>query len=195
MAEFNITGAKLAGKPMVIELDILTPPPPLVLLINPDTLDLKFVPKITEARVRWTDRRDSGYILQAHHDELDMLSASGRSAMFYTNRGITSSERARTVGWENIQHLLAIYRNNGMNFNPKPGRRGTNLIQSVGRVLIVYDEVIYRGSFESFSLTETEEKQFNVDFNFDFKVSRMTNIRGLSNSIMNNVLQSDPRFV
>lgn len=194
MAEFNITGVKAPLKPMVIELEINESPPPLVLLINPESLDLKFVPKVSEIRTRWIDRSESGYIFHTHHDELDVLTASGRSAMFYTSRGLTSAERERTLGWENIQQLVAVYRNNGMNFNKKPNRRGTGVIDSVGRVLIIYDGYLYRGSFESFTLGETADRPFNLTFTFDFKVTETFNVRGVSQTIMNNILQSDPRF-
>jgi len=193
MAEFSITGVKKPTKPMVFELDIEDSPPPLVLLINPESLDTKFAPKVSETRVRWYDRRESGYVFDVHHDELTVLSASGKSAMFYTNLGITSEDREQTVGWENIQHLVALYRNNGMNFNSKPNLK--SLINSVGRVVITYDAFIYRGSFDSFSLTETQEKPFNLEFSFEFKVTQTISTKGLSNSIMRNVLMdNDPRF-
>jgi len=194
MANYNITGAKTPLKPMVFELDINNSPPPFVLLINPSSLDLKFTPKVNEQRVRWADRRESAYVFQVHHDELDILSAEGKSAMFYTHRGITSADRTQTLGWENIQRLLAIYRNNGMNFNSKPGRKGSAVIESVGRVIIVYDDFLYRGSFESFQLNEASDKPFQLDFSFDFKVTRIFNIRGVSENLMNNILQADPRF-
>lgn len=193
MAEYNITGAKLASKPMVFELDINEPPQPIILLVNPETLDIKSTSKVTESRTRWTDRSDSAYVLQAHHDELDVLSASGKSAMFYSNKGITIDERTKSLGWENIQQLVAIYRNNGMNFSKKPGKQGSSVIQSIGRVVIAYDGYIYRGAFESFSLTEVQEKPFNLDFSFDFKVSRTITARQLSQSILQNYLANDSR--
>lgn len=183
----NITGAKTALKPMVFELDIVQSPPALILLINPESLDLKFTPKVTEARTRWTDRRQSAYIFHAHHDELDMLSAAGKSAMFYDSNGLTSGNRTESLAWDNIQKLLAIYRNNGMNFNSKPNSI-SSVIDFVGRVVITYDGYIYRGSFESFSISEAQEKPHNVEFNFEFKVTQIYNIGGASNKIMQNYL-------
>jgi len=183
MAIFNITGARAPLKPMVFELDIIEPPAALILLINPDNLTLKFTPKVTPERVRWTTRRSSSYILHAHHDELDTLNATGKSALFYNNDGLTSANRHETIGWENIQKLLSIYRNNGMNFNKKPMQKGSSVIDSVGRVLITYDDVLYKGHFDSFSLNESAEKPFYLDFSFDFKVTRMINVRGQSNTV------------
>lgn len=171
MAEFSISGVIAASKPMVFELNINNPPPQLTLQINPESLDFKFSPRVSESRVRWTNQRDSGYILQTHHDELDILSVSGQSALFYTDKGLTSVERRRTIAWENIQKLVAIYRNNGMNFNSQMGK-GMSVIESVGRVHIIYDEVLYSGSFDSFNLSEAAEKPFNLNFSFDFRVTK-----------------------
>ena len=70
-----------AEKPMMFELDIINAPSPLVLFINPTSLEIKYASKITEQRVRWTGMTPA-YIFHAHHDELDTLSASGKSAMF-----------------------------------------------------------------------------------------------------------------
>lgn len=185
MAEFSITGVKAALKPVSFELDINDAPPVLTLLINPENLDVRFTSKVTPTRVRWTTRNDSPYILQHHHDELDTMTMTGKSAMFYTNRGITAQDRTRSLAWENIQKLLAIYRNNGLNYNRKPGREG--IITTVGRVLIVYDGFIFQGSFQTFSITESEEKPYNYDFTLDYKVTKIFNIRGANTeAIMKN---------
>ena len=93
-------------KPMVFDLDIIKPPESFTLLINPSNFELKFTPKITEQRIR-TTAQNIGYIFQAHHDELDTMTASGMSAMFVsTNKGITRVDRTSTVAYENIQQLL-----------------------------------------------------------------------------------------
>lgn len=170
MAEFNIRGVKTPAKPMVFELEINNPPPPLVLLMNPESLEIRGTTKVVESRVRWTDKRDSGFVFHAHHDELDAIAVTGKSALFYTDNGLVSRQRSRTIGWENAQQLLAVYRNNGMNFNPKPNSRSSSLISSVGSVRITYDLTSYSGHFTSFSVLETQEKPFNLSFNFEFKV-------------------------
>lgn len=187
MADFNIEGVKVPVKSMVFELDINNPPKPLVLLINPETFEIRYVPRVVEVRVRWTDRKKTPYVLQTHHNELDVISASGRSAMYYTSKGLTSQQRERTLGWENIQQLLAIYRNNGMNFNRKPGQRGTNLLESIGRVLMIYDKIIYRGSFDSFNLNEVDTSPFNLEFTFDFRVTK-TDDKNSSTPLYNDIL-------
>jgi hypothetical protein len=182
MLQYNITGVKAPLKPMIIELDINEAPPPLTLLINPDSLDIRYTSKVIESRVRWTNSRESSYILQTHHDELDTLTANCTSAMFYSNKGLSTTEREKTLAWQNMQQVISIYRNNGINFDKKPGRRG--VIKSIGRVIIVYDSVLYRGSFENFNISETDDKPFNIAFSFDFKITKGIDLRGLSNPIL-----------
>jgi hypothetical protein len=184
MATYNFTTSSPATKPMVFDLDIDKPPDTLILLINPSEFQLKFTPKVTEHRVRWTSQ-NIGYIFQAHHDELDTMTASGISAMFIGNEGITRENRIQTLAYENIQHLIAFYRNNGMNINRKPGSKlNPCMIDSVGRVVITYDNFVYRGQFLSLSITENDEKPFNVTFSFDYKISQTLN---LGNVIQNNL--------
>jgi hypothetical protein len=181
-------GTKKPIRYMVFELDIFNPPPPIVLFINPETFDIKFQPKVSENRVRHVDPDESGYILQYHHDELDMISASGRSAMFYTNKGLTAYDRINSPGYNNIQQLIAIYRNNGKNLSRKPGKY--SLIESVGRVLLIYNEIIYKGSFDSFTVTEADDKPFNLEFSFDYKVTKQIDASGMSSDILRNVNRS-----
>jgi len=166
-----------SDKPMMFDLDIVRQPDSFALLINPSNLNLKFAPKISEQRIRWTSE-NIGYVFQAHHDELDVLTASGISAMFVSfTHGITRENRTNTMSYNNIQQLIALYRNNGTNVNPKSGQTiNPCMIDSVGRVVITYDGFIYRGHFISFTITENDEKPFNINFSFEFKVTQMLNI-------------------
>lgn len=165
------------AKPMQFDLEINELPndwKPLVLLINPTTLEIKFTPKVTEQRVRWNGLGiNPAYIFQAHHDELDVLTASGRSAMFMIDdKGLTRLQRSETYAYDNIEKLVMIYRNNGVNRNKTPNSsvRSPCAIDSVGRVSLTYNGYIYRGYFMSLSVTENDTSPFNVDFNFEFKV-------------------------
>jgi hypothetical protein len=186
MADYQIVGVKAPLKPMVFELSIDLPPPPLILLLNPNNFEIKMMPKQTENRTRWVDRRESGYIIETHHDELDVLTASGRSAQFYNAGGLTSENKQQSLGWENIQKLIAVYRNNGMNFNRTPNNKSQSLITSVGRALIIYDGEIYSGSFHSLNINESQEKQFSLDFDFEFKVHERFSQTSVSDIMMNN---------
>ena len=171
LLRFNgIKGVKSPVKPLVIELDIYEAPPPFTLLINPSEFVIRYAIKISESRVRWVDASDSGYIFQAHHDELDTISMNGVSALFYDDGGLTSDNREISLAWENINQLLAIYRNNGLNYNNKITQNNNAMINSVGNVLITYDGCLFKGNFLNFNINENDSKPFNYDFSFEFKV-------------------------
>lgn len=165
-----------AAKPMVFDINITPAPASLALLINPTTFDIKYTPKISEQRVRWTGidadtSSSNAYIFHVHHDELDVITAAGKSAMFLTDsEGLTRINRTDTYGYKNVERLVAFYRNNGMNLNRSKNSSGA--INSVGRVKISYDNFIYEGHFISFSFSENDTSPFNVDFSFDFKVTK-----------------------
>jgi hypothetical protein len=184
------TSKRFNTKPMVFELDIKNPPGPLVLLINPATLEIKYASKITEQRVRWTGLLNPAYIFQAHHDELDVITATGKTAMFMTTeKGLTRVDRRNTLAYENIEKLIAMYRNNGANYNTKPNSTiSPCAIETLGRVIISYDGFVYKGHFTNFSTTENEATPFNIDFNFEYKISRTFSIdQVLESGILNRV--------
>jgi len=177
MAVFNKTTSKRVNvKPMVFELDTVEKPfwySPLVLMINPSSLEKRSTSRIQEQRTRSTGS-NIPYIFHAHHDELDILTSSGRSAMFISNeKGLTRIDRTKTIGYENIEKLIAFYKNNGMNLNKKADSHiNPCSIDSVGSVIIGYDEFIYKGHFISFSVTENEVSPFNIDYSFEYRITR-----------------------
>ena len=195
----GVTTSRRPLKQMVFELTILNPPPPLVLLINPSNFDMKYTPKISEQRVRWSSSssqdvtQSTGYVFHAHHDELDVITASGKSAMFMSpGEGLTVKNRLSSTGFLNIEKLVAIYRNNGMNFNSKPDSYiRPAKIDSIGRVVIIYDGFVYKGHFTSFNYNQNDVQQFNVNFSFDFKVTQTLDMTLLA---QNQVLKNNKTF-
>ena len=116
-----------------------------ILLINPNNLDIKESTKISPIRVRQTNSKTKGYILHAHHDDLSDLTMSGKSAMFYNESGAAIENFQNSLAWNNIQNFLALYRNNGFNYNDYAGYYGRSHIKSIGHVEIIYDDSIYKG--------------------------------------------------
>jgi hypothetical protein len=175
------------SKPMVFDLDIANPPPSLTLLINPSNLEMKYTPKLTEQRVRWAGT-SPGYIFHVHHDELDVLTASGKSAMFMADdEGLTRINRTETLAYQNIESLVTFYRNNGTNLNPKSNSTiNPCMVNSMGRVRITYNGYSYKGHFISLTITENDSSPFNVDFSFEFKVTRTFDVGQVSSSFQPN---------
>ena len=177
----NITGAKLAPKPMFFELDIIDPPPVLTLLINPTEFSMSFTKKVTPSRGRPSSRNRAAFNLQFAHDELDTMTCAGTSGLFYGDNGLTRDNARSTLAHRNFRSLVEIYKNNGVNYNKRQKSRfvtgGDGLIESVGSVIIAYDEIIYRGSFDSFSITEQDMNPYNILFNFQFTVHERIDTR------------------
>lgn len=178
----NILGSTFAANPMYFELDIDDAPPVLLLAINPENFNKSFTKKVTQARNRPVTRNKASYVFNFDFDELDVMSCSGTSAMFYGQNGLTVDSRKETLGYRNLRSLVEIYRNNGRNYNKRTTNvsplltGGNGLIKSVGRVIIAYDRVIYKGSFDSMSVEEVDEKPFNMQFNFQFTIAETIDI-------------------
>ena len=180
----NIIVNKLAQKPMFFELDINEPPPILTLLINPSDFIQSFSKRVVQSRTRATSRDRGAYIYQFNFDELDTMTCSGTSAMFYGKKGLTNAVRSDTLGYKNLKSLVEVYRNNGRNYvnriykqAPTLETGGDGLIDSVGRVIIAYDDVVYRGSFDSFTVSDSNTTPYNLKFSFQFTVSERVDVR------------------
>lgn len=178
----GILGVNLPAKPMYFELEIKEPPPILILAINPREMNLDFTKKVVQNRNRPSIRDKAAYILNYDFDELDVMSCSGTSAMFYGNYGLTAFQRTNALAYRNFRSLIEIYRNNGRNYHTRLNNNslltgGSGLIKSVGRVIIAFDDNIYRGSFDSFSVEDNEMKPFNLSFNFSFTISNTVDVR------------------
>jgi len=179
----NILGCNVPIKPMYFELDIENPPPVLSLAINPQEFSMTFSKKVSQSRHR-SNSKDESYLLNFANDEQDTMSCSCTSAMFYGKNGLTSYARRDSLGFRNFNSLIQIYRNNGRNFTKRPKNSsqtlvGNGIIKSVGRVIIAYDDKIYKGSFDSFDVDESDTKPFNLSFNFQFTVSETIDTRNI----------------
>ena len=178
----NIIGCKTPIKPMFFELDINDPPPILILAINPSDFSKSFTKKVVNVRTRPRSRNQAAYLNNFVFDELDTMQCSGRTALFYGTNGLTTENRINSLAYRNFRSLVEVYRNNGRNYNSTRYRDplitgGSGLIKSVGRVIIAYDDIIYKGSFDSFSVSEEEILPFNFQFNFQFTVSKTLDVR------------------
>ena len=162
----GIAGIKVPYLPMSIHLKINQAPPPLYLLINPNSMSVGSTKKVTPQKVR-ANQVTTGYVVQHAFDELEVMNVSGITAMMYhPSLGLTAKSAKTTIGYDQWAKLLALFRNNGVNFNSKE-----DVIASVGRVAILYDGIEYRGSFDDFSWSTTSESPFNYTFSWTFTVS------------------------
>lgn len=150
----------------------------LAMHINPTTFDESFTKSKNIVPTY------GGFVEFIWQDELDSISASASTGGFLNpNVGLTSGSdiekntlafqsssnigkvgRHNSIAWERQEDLLDVFHNNGMIYDG----RGVPRIR--GRIRCIYDRGIYTGHFESFDVTETDEKAFSFDLSWTFKV-------------------------
>lgn len=135
--------------------------PDLTMKINPKNLDAQYTQLINRKRTL------GGFIEEHWGEQLDSLSASGQTSQFYGPTGLTNEGRRDTDGFKSFEKFVAIYRNNGTLYDEKTGK-----IISQGFVVMNYDDAIYNGYFESFNIQESDQKQFELEYDFTFKVTK-----------------------
>lgn len=147
--------------------------PPLKMLVNPSKFGVKGE-KITSDS-NWGR---NGPIIHHWGDGQDKISASGKVAGFYaidtTNAGgpgLTRHARNFSESYANFQSLYQLYRNNGGLYLADPLTNGqTQNLSHVGSVYIYYDSTLYVGSFDTFSITESDATPFTLEYSFEFTV-------------------------
>jgi hypothetical protein len=139
--------------------------PDLTMFINPQNLDVAYTQLVTETRTL------GGFIQEFWGEQITSISASGRTAMFYGDNGLTVKDAKTTEAYQNFIRLVNIYKSNGKEYTPTVSN--LNRISSVGVVILTYAERQYEGSFDSFNIKELAEKPFTLDYDFTFKVFRM----------------------
>lgn len=145
--------------------------PPLKLLVNPSKFSVK-----DEAIVQDGNWGRNGPIVEHWGEGQGKISASGKVAAFYAidalnagGPGLTRHARNYSESWANLQSLYQIYRSNGRLLLPDPLTNGTTQnISHVGSVYIYYDSILYIGSFDSFTISETDASPFTVEYSFEF---------------------------
>jgi hypothetical protein len=111
--------------------------------------------------------------------------------------GLNRYDRSKSVSFKNLMNLFMIYRNNGAIFektvkNPqKPtsdklissaglikinkrmkviNESTKNRMYEMGDLYLTYDNYIYRGSFDEFSIEEDASRPYTLNYNFSFVV-------------------------
>ena len=141
--------------------------PSLTMLINPSSLETQYNSLISETRTL------GGFVHEYWGEQLTSLSASGSTAMFVNDFGLTNESRT-TEAYQYFISLLNIYKNNGKSYYKtyitNASLRNPNRITDLSFVSMIFDGKEFQGRFESFDYAETAGKPFTLDYNFSFKV-------------------------
>lgn len=157
--------------------------PPLRFLVNPSSFKVDMDKIVNDGN--WTR---NGPIVEHWGDGQDKIDFSGKVAAFMAldanspnpddaggGPGLTRVARNYSASYHNFLSLWLFYRNNGGLFNLSGGSvtaSGTtwSRMSMVGTVYIYYDDTLYFGSFDSFSITEEDSAPYTLSYNIQFTV-------------------------
>ncbi len=156
--------------------------PPLLLLVNPETFERSY-----EAAVDSSAKGRQGHIVHLWIEKPMSISSKGVTAGQYSidasgQGGLTSLNRVQSLSYQNLLSLVMMYKNNGIifdKFSRDSGSLGVPIIQM--SVYIYYDNRLYIGSFDDFSVDDSADKPYNMEYSFRFNVRYETEVD--SNSI------------
>lgn len=167
-----------------ISLEQMRRTPPLRMLVNPTS----FKPSEEKIISDGNFSRGDGPVIEHWGEQQMKISANGRLAGFYSldvsgkdqtkgaagsSPGLGRIARNFSESYQNFLSLYLIYRNNGNifleNFTDSKQPKSNNLAL-VGSVYIYYDDVLYIGSFDSFNVTESDDKPFSLEYDYSFTV-------------------------
>ena len=141
---------------------------------------LSFTMLINPASVNWGKTNASqvsytryGYVTQLWGPNQETITANGRSPAFMmAGEGLTNIGQRRSLGYKNLMSLMAAYRNNGYELIRRPtGNLVSRVINKVRGVVIDYDGSRILGHFTNFTLDNTADNPYAMDYNFEFVVS------------------------
>lgn len=177
---------------ITMQLRGLLETPPLILLINPQSLTM------TRTKLQqYTDRTRFGFVFQAWGEEQPKLSISAKCGAFISGgRGVQWASRRDSASWQNLANAFRFYKHNGYIYD-SVGK--SNAHHFVGALSIHYDGWVYYGNMESFSYSYDENSQLGgVAFDMEFTVNAMvdTTPSTVLVSPMKSPLpsKSDPRY-
>jgi hypothetical protein len=158
--------------------------PPLKMLVNPQSFKVSLEKIISDGE--WSRE---GPIVEHWGEQLDKIEASGKVAAFYsanasqtmssfpgvgTGPGLTRVARQYSTAYQNFLSLWLLYKNNGgvwlADYVNSGSTTQSSTLSVLGSIYIYYDNILYLGSFDNFSLTESETAPFTLDYSFTFTV-------------------------
>lgn len=152
---------------ITMQLRALVNTPPLILLINPQSLTMNYT-KVQQ----FSDRTRYGFVFQAWGEEQPKLSINARCGAFISGgRGVQMASRRDSAAWQNLATAFQFYKNNGY-IHDTVGK--SNAHHMVGALSIHYDGWVYYGNMESFNYNfEETNQQGGVTFDMEFTVNAM----------------------
>jgi hypothetical protein len=161
--------------------------PPLRLLVNPRSFKNSMEKIISDGN--WGR---NGPIIEHWGENLDKIEGAGKIAAFYALDvqqtpingsacwpGLTRTARNYSASYQNFLSLYLIYRSNAglwtqdyinPSYSSSEQWSGPLNLAMLGSVYIYYDNLLYIGSFDTFTISESDEAPFSLEYSFTFTV-------------------------
>jgi hypothetical protein len=163
------------------QLEAMRNIPQLLLLVNPQEFK-----RSHENTVDFGVKTRVGNVVHTWLEQPIKISASGQTASQFAvyadmTGGLTNYNRVHSLSYRNLMSLMALYKNNGALYDFPSGTdsgtggkfgsvAGDGSVMLTGAVFIYYDDHVYIGSFDSFSVTDDSGKPHNLAYSFAFTV-------------------------
>lgn len=141
--------------------------PPLMMYVNPSEFSVSYAHVLSDG-----NKGRNGNIIEHWGLEQPVISASGTIGAAYITStkngkatgGVTNKLRRGSASFQSFMSLYQAYRNNAYLYNYD------KRIAMMGAVQIFYGETVYTGSFDSFSIQESEDSPYSLAYSFSFTV-------------------------
>jgi hypothetical protein len=145
--------------------------PALYMLISPQTFSRSYEHSIDTPKGR------RNHIVHMWLEKPMTISCKGVTAAQYIMNsagtgGLTHQKRVHSLSYRNLMSLVRTYKNNGYLFSGKEnfGDRNDHVRLIGMSVYIYFDGHFYIGSFDDFSVTDSADKPYNLEYSFKFTV-------------------------
>lgn len=183
----------LTAVDIAMQISAIRGTPPLVFLINPQTLQVT-----TNKIQQFQSRSRHGFIFQAWGEDQPQMAISARIGAYMSGgRGVQFASRRDSAAYQNLMSVVQFYKSNGY-IHDTVGR--SNAHHHVGSLSIRYDQWVYYGQMQSlsFSNTDTDSQLGGITFEMNFVVSAMLdtaqNVRVVQPMRSPLPSPSDPRY-
>lgn len=160
-----------AAAELMAGLEVMRNMPPLRMLVNPASFKVASEKIVSDGN--WTR---VGPIVEHWGGNQEKIDGSGKIAAFYAGDflnmnqpGLTRSARNYSMSFQNFLSLWMLYRNNaGLWIADRDNEMQINSLSIVGSIFIYYDNTIYIGSFDNFTIEESDTEPFTLEYSFSF---------------------------
>lgn len=168
---------------------------------NQQFLDFRFMvnPEFIQVGSQVVDSQSmtrGGWQFGVWGEDLLQIHMRGKSGGYYFADGVTEQDRLGSVNFRSMLELRNLFENNGYwfegeKYHKEDPRLKRKLIQRHEDIVLVYNNFIWYGAFDSMTVSTTSESPFldNFDFNFTAWKERFRYSSPYRDSIHNNVVR------